>query len=429
VGASFVMLDRLGKVRVVTGPGSPSETRLRRAQALALSNGAAVRIGRDLISAKLTGQETLVREKLHNAQAGNAIAQLRENLSNAENVDAIRVIEGQAAAHYWSAWRDVPVMFPHKDADRVPEHWLKFGMRCSPLTGGPRLSVNPPNTLLNYVNAIAESECRLAAVVCGLDPGVGLIHTDTANRDSLALDLIETVRPAIEAWLLDWLVREPLRRSDFCEMPNGNCRLTADICSKLSETGPTWAKLVAPWAEFVAHSLYGGRASRSLFSGAYKTPLTQRHRREAKAAKSISMPKTTHVCRGCGTSVHRQSAECWNCAQSTRKMAISDIARKGRVASRRPEAQQKRSRTARYQAIARFAWSPAQLPSWLTREFFLQRIQPQLGKLLPSKLRSRLDVSHYYATKIRKGYVPHPRHWAGLAQLAGVSEEALGNGG
>src|SRR5438045_8339466 len=30
IGASFLMLDRLGKVRVVTGPASPSEARLRR---------------------------------------------------------------------------------------------------------------------------------------------------------------------------------------------------------------------------------------------------------------------------------------------------------------------------------------------------------------------------------------------------------------
>src|SRR5881398_3241495 len=59
VGASFVMLDRLGKVRVVTGPTSPSEARLRRSQALALGNGTATRIARELISAKLTGQEVL----------------------------------------------------------------------------------------------------------------------------------------------------------------------------------------------------------------------------------------------------------------------------------------------------------------------------------------------------------------------------------
>src|SRR5260370_27285558 len=95
VGASFVMLDRLGKVRVVTGPTSPSETRLRPAQALALRNGMAVKIARELISVKLSGQEMLVREKLNNVSAANSIAGLRDRLVNADEVDAIRGIESR----------------------------------------------------------------------------------------------------------------------------------------------------------------------------------------------------------------------------------------------------------------------------------------------------------------------------------------------
>src|SRR6059058_6175301 len=71
VGASFIMLDRLGKVRVVTGPASSSETRLRRAQALAISNGTALHIAHELISVKLCGQETLLRESLHNSAAAD----------------------------------------------------------------------------------------------------------------------------------------------------------------------------------------------------------------------------------------------------------------------------------------------------------------------------------------------------------------------
>jgi hypothetical protein len=46
--------------------------------------------------------------------------------------------------------------------------------------------------------------------------------------------LIETIRPAIEAWILDWLMHEPLRRSDFIEAANGNCRLSSRLCSKRS---------------------------------------------------------------------------------------------------------------------------------------------------------------------------------------------------
>jgi len=39
VGAAFVMLDRRGKVLTVTGPVAPSDSKLRRSQALALGNG------------------------------------------------------------------------------------------------------------------------------------------------------------------------------------------------------------------------------------------------------------------------------------------------------------------------------------------------------------------------------------------------------
>src|SRR6266480_1137623 len=89
VGASFAMLDRLGKVRVVTGPASPSEARLRRAQALALGNGNAVKIARELISVKLSGQEVLVREKLKNTRAADSIAVSRDRLRDAADLNAI----------------------------------------------------------------------------------------------------------------------------------------------------------------------------------------------------------------------------------------------------------------------------------------------------------------------------------------------------
>jgi CRISPR-associated endonuclease Cas1 len=419
VGASFVMLDRLGKVRVVTGPASPSEARLRRAQALALTNGAALPIARELIAAKLDGQERVVRETLKNEVTANIILTLRKGLSSAGSIDAIRGFESRAASEYWRAWYDVPVLFPRNDAKRVPQHWLRFGTRHSPLTGGPRLAVNPTNALLNYSMAVAQSECRLAAVACGLDPGLGFIHTDTANRDSLALDLIETIRPAIEAWLLDWISSEPLRRSDFFESSDGNCRISSALCSKLSETALTWRKLVAPWAEYVAHSLYAGRASHTRCVPGIKTPLTQRHRREAKSnpVEKMAVPNGAHICRGCGNPVHRKSGECWKCAQGTRANTMRDVARLGRLASRQPDAREKLSRTAHKQAVARFCWNASQLPTWLTRESFIQRVQPRLMHVPPSRLRDSLHVSHYYATKIRKGYVPHPRHWKTLADL------------
>lgn len=70
--------------------------------------------------------------------------------------------------------------------------------RHSPLSGGLRLAVTPVHAILNYSFALLESESRLALVALGLDPGLGLgLHADTPNRDSLALDVLEPVRPQI----------------------------------------------------------------------------------------------------------------------------------------------------------------------------------------------------------------------------------------
>src|SRR5947207_10587229 len=57
--AALVVLDRIGKVLVTTGPVRTSDARLRRAQALAETTGASLQLCRELISAKLFGQENI----------------------------------------------------------------------------------------------------------------------------------------------------------------------------------------------------------------------------------------------------------------------------------------------------------------------------------------------------------------------------------
>ena len=170
--------------------------------------------------------------------------------------------------------RNVPILWSKADLPRIPGYWCSVGSRQSPLSGGPRLAVTPFHALLNFCNALLESETRTAVVALGLDPSLGLgLHTDTPNRDSLALDVLEPVRPEVEAWLLSWIMRGPLGRADFFEAANGNCRLMSHLCTKLSETAPVWGKLVAPWAEYVARTLWAS-TSRAKSSRSPSTPLT-----------------------------------------------------------------------------------------------------------------------------------------------------------
>jgi len=364
IGASPPMLDRIGKVGFVTGPTAPSDARLRLAQAGALSNGTALAISKELISAKLRGQETLVRDKLKNSAAADAITGFRVRLDNADNSDSVRTLEAHAAIAHWNAWRDVPLLWPRSDLSRVPDHWRTFGTRASPLTGGPRLAVNPASALLNLIFAVCESEERSALSILGHDPGICFLRLPRANRDSLACNIMP-VRPEVEHWLYRWLSTEPLRRADFFETATGNCRLMTHLCAWLSETAPTWGKLIAPWAEYVARTLWA-TTSPSKSERKLSTPLTQQHRRVAKGRPSFSevkAPKPERLCPGCGKAVQADSKNCTECDVKIATKRLAEVARAGRVAGHTPEAIAKEAATHRKHAQGKAAWNPAKQPS------------------------------------------------------------------
>src|SRR5260370_38266223 len=139
--------------------------------------------------------------------------------------------------------------------------------------------------MLNYLYAVLESGARLAAAALGLDPGMGVLHVDTTARDSLACDLMEVVRPQVDAYLLDWITRQPLNREWFFEQRDGNCRLMGSFALRLSETIPVWGRAVAPIAEWVAQQLWSTTRKKSE-TDLPPTHLTQTHRREAKGISS-----------------------------------------------------------------------------------------------------------------------------------------------
>ena len=240
----------------------------------------------------------------------------------------------------------------------------------------------------------------------------------------MALDLLETIRPSIEAWLLNWITREPLRHSDFFETGTGNCRLMSRLCSQLSETAPLWGKLVAPWAEYVAHTLWAGPPQAKSVRG-FKTPLTQAHRREAKGGSpqppTVRLPRPQRLCRGCGKPIRTGRNDCAHCAIQSATKRLADAARIGRVATRSPEARAKHAASRRRHAQACSAWDPSSQPAWLTPELYAEKIQPLLAAIPTSTIACQLGVSRWYAGRIRQGYRPHPRHWQALAQLARIS--------
>jgi CRISPR-associated endonuclease Cas1 len=421
---ALAMLDRDGSVLFSTGPVAASDARLRRVQACAQHSPAAVDIVRELIRLKVSGQESIVRERLADSAAADAIAGFRQQLDAADSIDTVRMLEGHAAGVYWAAWQSIPVQFPKSDLPRVPEHWRRFGTRRSLISGTNRRPPNPVNAILNYLYTLLESETRLAIAALGLDPGFGLLHVDQATRDSLVYDLMEPIRPAVDGYVLDWIMRTPLKRAWFFEERDGCCRLMSELTVTLSNTTPTWSREVAPIVEWFAQTL----SSTAADSGRVRTPgtrLTQRRRYEGAGASIPAQkeaPRQQNVCNVCGVAVTLGNRYCHECALVASTDRLAAARQLGKIAARTPEALEKRSQNMKRHRDALRNWQPSDLPTWLDDDTYSIRIQPLLTRLSKNTIASALNVCMRYAYEIASGEkIPHPRHWVTLAELVSLS--------
>jgi len=70
--------------------------------------------------------------------------------------------------------------------------------------------------LLSFLYTLLTHDCRSAVEGVGLDPSVGFLHRERPGRPSLALDLMEELRPVLADRLaLSLLNRRQLRSNDF----------------------------------------------------------------------------------------------------------------------------------------------------------------------------------------------------------------------
>jgi len=252
---------------------------------------------------------------------------------------------------------------------------------------------------------------------------MGVLHMDTINRDSLACDLMEPIRPDVDAYVLNWIVRQPLKINWFFEERNGNCRLMADLASQLAGTASTWAHLVAPLAEWAVREIASTTRNRR---SSPATRLTQNRKRALTGGTFIPSPKNSvrlqNMCSICGNEIRNGIEQCRFCAVEVSAQRLTRVASEGRVVSHTATAEAKRSKTQLANHATLQEWSASDQPSWLTAKFYAEKIQPLLASLSSSAIVRHLAVSRGYAAEIRRGRVPHPRHWHTLARLLGLSE-------
>jgi hypothetical protein len=279
--------------------------------------------------------------------------------------------------------------------------------------------------MLNYLYAILESEARLALAALGLDPGMGVLHNDLRSRDSLACDLMEPIRPQVDAYLLAWLTQGSLKREWFFEQRDGNCRLMGAFAAKLSESASMWRSALAPFAEGIARALWSSTPKRRTLESP-PTPLTQTRKRKARNVASTERPESVlqvpNICGLCGTGIAIACKYCRVCATTIRRENVRKASKLGRLETHKPQAQARRSETQRRQQAARKNWKSESLPDWLDKKFYRDQIQPKISTIQVRTIQFELSVSEPYALRIREGAcVPHPRHWQKLAALANLN--------
>lgn len=433
--AAFVQLDYDASI-LTASLGGLDDARLRRAQALVPSTEHNLAIARELLAPKIRNQAAVLDsfELAAPATIGRPIAVAE----TAKTLDALLRAEAQAAEAYWDAWGTVPMLFARKD--RVPDHWRSFGMRRSVLTLGPRNAATPLNAILNYLYALLETETRLALIGRGLDPGLGLFHADTANRQSLAADIMEPVRPHVDAYVLNLARTRTFAAKDFCETREGACRLSSTLTHELAATLPTWAKLVAPYAESVARHV--AQLARSGLGAVHPIATTQRARVKVRirpiAASSVPKPQATvpmsalhNACRDCGAALKvRKRVYCDTCLpgelqriqretagsfQAAGPAKIAAMRASGTDPTNTPAARKQRAETAKLQHQAVRAWKD---DGRLKGVDFKRHILPGLQGVSVRRIASAMGASLAYSSKVRNGHItPHKRHWLALKQL------------
>jgi CRISPR-associated protein Cas1 len=201
---------------------------LRRSQFRVADDPArAVLIVRGIVAAKAANQRTVVLRALRDHQrsmsesvaaaltaAERRLGDVARRTLAATEVDGLRGLEGEAAATYFGVF----------------DHLIRTADPAFRFTGRSR---RPPldriNALLSFLYAMLGHDCRSALEAHGLDPQVGFLHADRPGRASLALDLMEELRPVLADRLALSLVnRGQLNPDDFTVEEAGGVRMTDD---------------------------------------------------------------------------------------------------------------------------------------------------------------------------------------------------------
>lgn len=130
-----------------------------------------------------------------------------ELVRSCETAEQLRGYEGAAAGIYFGVFDELIL--------QQKNDFLFHGRNKRP-------PVDKVNALLSFVYTLLANSFSSALETVGLDPCVGYLHTDRPGRASLALDMMEELRPVLaDRFVLSLINKKMVTAKSFKEKENG----------------------------------------------------------------------------------------------------------------------------------------------------------------------------------------------------------------
>jgi CRISPR-associated protein Cas1 len=140
-------------------------------------------------------------------------------LENSDSLDTLRGYEGECASRYFSVFDELILQ---------QEDEFRFDGR------NRRPPLDNTNALLSFVYTLLAQMVAGALEAVGLDPYIGFLHQDRPGRISLALDLMEELRPVLaDRFVLTLINKRMVEGSGFTKKENGAVMMDDDTRSRV----------------------------------------------------------------------------------------------------------------------------------------------------------------------------------------------------
>ena len=144
--------------------------------------------------------------------AARKVKELLPLVLEVSDLEALRGLEGVGAAAYFG-------VFDHLLLNRKEDFFFHGRNRRPPL--------DRVNAMLSFAYSLLDHDCASALESVGLDAYVGFLHRDRPGRESLALDLMEELRPCMaDRFVLTLVNNRVVKPEDFQVQDSGAVLLT-----------------------------------------------------------------------------------------------------------------------------------------------------------------------------------------------------------